>query len=285
MAKICKSCLVEKDESDFYFKKDRNAYGNTCRKCLIAGNKHVKDLENKICKHCNIIKPNSEYQKAGGGKWLQPYCKDCDKKRKDIWRSVNIDSVKEKASVRYKGWKEKQPPRVQKPRKEDDKEYVRQRGRTYAQRPESKARKSDSDRRYREKNRDKLQLKKKEYYQTKGLEQKKEWQRRAMSDPEFRITKNLRSRIHVALKRGIKSASTMQLLGCTIEQFIKHFESLFKDGMNWSRYMNGEIHIDHIKPCASFDLTKEEDQRICFYYKNLQPLWELDNLKKGSKYG
>ena len=55
------------------------------------------------------------------------------------------------------------------------------------------------------------------------------------------------------------------------------------DGMTWDRFMKGEIQIDHIKPCAEFDLTKEEEQRICFHYKNLQPLWELDNLKKGTK--
>ena len=46
----------------------------------------------------------------------------------------------------------------------------------------------------------------------------------------------------------------------------------------------GEWHVDHIKPCASFDLTDPKQQEICFHYTNLQPLWAIDNIKKGSKF-
>ena len=45
-----------------------------------------------------------------------------------------------------------------------------------------------------------------------------------------------------------------------------------------------EIHIDHIKPCAKFDLTKKEEQEKCFHYTNLQPLWAIDNMMKSNKY-
>ena len=51
--------------------------------------------------------------------------------------------------------------------------------------------------------------------------------------------------------------------------------------MTWKNH--GIWHVDHIRPCASFDLTKDEEQRECFHYKNLQPLWGPDNLAKGSK--
>lgn len=40
---------------------------------------------------------------------------------------------------------------------------------------------------------------------------------------------------------------------------------------------------DHIKPCVSFDLTREEEQKKCFHYLNLQPLWAKENLSKGGK--
>lgn len=43
-------------------------------------------------------------------------------------------------------------------------------------------------------------------------------------------------------------------------------------------------HIDHIKPCAKFDLTDSEQQRACFHYTNLQALPVLENLKKGAKW-
>jgi ribosomal protein L40E len=41
--------------------------------------------------------------------------------------------------------------------------------------------------------------------------------------------------------------------------------------------------MDHIIPCISFDLTKEEEQRKCFHYTNLRPLWAVDNLKRPKK--
>ena len=51
--------------------------------------------------------------------------------------------------------------------------------------------------------------------------------------------------------------------------------------MTWDNH--GKWHIDHIKPCASFDLLHKKQQRKCFYYKNLQPLWAQENLSKGAK--
>ena len=56
----------------------------------------------------------------------------------------------------------------------------------------------------------------------------------------------------------------------------------FVSGMSWENY--GKWHIDHIKPCASFNLLEEDEQKKCFHYTNLQPLWAKDNLKKGGKY-
>jgi len=97
----------------------------------------------------------------------------------------------------------------------------------------------------------------------------------------FKLLVNLRTRIWFALKRNIKSLKTIELIGCSLEFLRKHLESQFKEGMSWSNY--GKWHIDHIKPCASFDLSKREQQRKCFHYKNLQPLWAEDNLKKGRK--
>lgn len=62
-----------------------------------------------------------------------------------------------------------------------------------------------------------------------------------------------------------------------------HLESLFKTGMSWENY--GPVwHVDHIKPCALFDLTDPEQQRICFHWTNLQPLFALDNMRKSDSY-
>jgi HNH endonuclease. len=54
--------------------------------------------------------------------------------------------------------------------------------------------------------------------------------------------------------------------------------------MSWDNYGRDGWHIDHIRPCASFDLTDPEQQRQCFHYTNLQPLWAADNIRKGAKW-
>lgn len=100
----------------------------------------------------------------------------------------------------------------------------------------------------------------------------------------YRLSCLLRCRLTRALTaRGVKkTTSTMKLCGCSLEKLKQHLESQFTDGMSWDN--KGEWHIDHVKPCAAFDLTDVEQQKECFHFTNLQPLWALDNLKKGAKY-
>jgi hypothetical protein len=76
----------------------------------------------------------------------------------------------------------------------------------------------------------------------------------------------------------------MKKLGCDVITFKKYLESQFKEGMNWNNYGRKGWHIDHIRPCSNFDLSNLEQQKQCFHYTNLQPLWWKDNLIKSSKY-
>ena len=53
--------------------------------------------------------------------------------------------------------------------------------------------------------------------------------------------------------------------------------------MSWSNH--GKVwEIDHIKPCASFNLSNFEQQKQCFHYTNLQPLTIFENRSKKDKY-
>ena len=54
--------------------------------------------------------------------------------------------------------------------------------------------------------------------------------------------------------------------------------------MNWNNCGLGGWEIDHILPCNSFDLSDPKQQELCFNYTNLQPLWAIDNIKKGAFY-
>lgn len=99
---------------------------------------------------------------------------------------------------------------------------------------------------------------------------------------KFKIRNNLRRRVAHALKGESKSAHTMELIGCSIEFLKEYIANKFTEGMSWDNY--GEWHLDHIRPCSSFDLSDPIQQKECFCYKNLQPLWAIDNLKKAYKY-
>ena len=104
---------------------------------------------------------------------------------------------------------------------------------------------------------------------------------RLKTDINFKIRLYLRNRIRKVIKKINKSKSIIQLLGCSVEFLRNYLEQQFKPGMSWSNY--GKWHIDHKILCASFDLSKPEEQRKCFHYKNLQPLWASENLSKSDK--
>jgi len=103
------------------------------------------------------------------------------------------------------------------------------------------------------------------------------------SNIQCRISSNLRRRMRYALAANQTKKSTRFniLMGCSRDFLKEYIEKQFTDGMSWDNY--GKWHVDHILPCASFDLKLESDQKKCFNYKNLQPLWAKDNLKKGAK--
>jgi hypothetical protein len=108
---------------------------------------------------------------------------------------------------------------------------------------------------------------------------------KAKSDPEYKLAQMLRKRVWAALKNNYadKAHKTMDILGCSIPEYREHLESLFTAGMSWDNHSPRGWHIDHIMPCAAFDLTDPKEQKKCFNYKNTQPLWAVDNLRKSAK--
>lgn len=104
--------------------------------------------------------------------------------------------------------------------------------------------------------------------------------KRRAEDPQFVMMCRLRCRLSDALRvvNSTKSATTIQLLGCTPDFLMKHIESLFSKGMTWD---NRKLwHLDHIRPLVQFDLLDPAQQRECFHYTNLRPIWWFENLEK-----
>jgi hypothetical protein len=141
---------------------------------------------------------------------------------------------------------------------------------------------------YYDKNKEKIKEKKRQYCIENNEKMRKvfkKYHKKHSNNMSYRIKNALRARIRKTLfsKKTIKSENTLELLGCSIEQTRQHLESQFKEGMTWDNYGSYGWHIDHIIPCSSFDLTDPEQQKQCFHYTNLQPLWWQENLSKGSK--
>lgn len=107
--------------------------------------------------------------------------------------------------------------------------------------------------------------------------------KRRATDLQFKVRETLRSRIGAALRmRAKKAAKSADLLGCSIPELMRWIEGQFTEGMTWENY--GQWHIDHKRPCASFNLLDPQEQRKCFHYRNLQPLWAVENHRKSDRF-
>jgi len=110
---------------------------------------------------------------------------------------------------------------------------------------------------------------------------------RYQTDAGFRAVKLLRAKLYASIKRlptktrlltRWDARSTIgPLVGCSPADLKSHIESQFLPGMSWKNYGRDGWEVDHIKPCATFDLTDPDQCRVCFHFSNLRPLWFTDN--------
>lgn len=226
--------------------------------------------ESKICSKCGESKPATLEYFRMGKKSLRSDCRACEiKRRVELYRKNP-----EKTAENMRKWREKNPER--------SRELVKE----YQERNHDKYK--ESRKKWRTKTAEVRNAYARHFYHQNDESRKRKLVKgnkytkfRLDNDPTYKILRYTRNRVYIAIRKGYKSASTLELLGCTPEYAKKHLEGKFLPGMSWDNY--GEWHIDHIKPLASFDLTNPEEQRKAFHYTNIQPLWAEDNLKKGAK--
>lgn len=112
----------------------------------------------------------------------------------------------------------------------------------------------------------------------------KNYQIRRESNPQFKLSGNIRNRIRMALKRqeAAKFNNTFELIDCS-PNFLKIWiENQFNSDMSWNNY-GLYWNIDHVIPCSFFDLKKREEQLKCFNWKNCRPMKSLENNLKNDK--
>ena len=176
----------------------------------------------------------------------------------------------------------------------EHKEEKRIYGKKYYEEHKEKNREKDNLRKkvWRENNKEKVKEQRRVYMDSHKEEIKKYKQEhreeinkqkieRRKNDIGYRISCNIRSRLREYVKKN--GNKTIDLIGCSINELKVYLEKSFKEGMCWDNYGISGWHIDHIKPCSSFNLILEEEQKKCFHYSNLQPLWAIENIRKSNK--
>lgn len=98
---------------------------------------------------------------------------------------------------------------------------------------------------------------------------------------DIRLTRFMRACLR-RTRVGKNEQRTFEVLGYTSEQLHAHLEALFTLGMRWSNY--GSWQVDHIKPISAFLAEGVTDPKIVNALSNLQPLWQVQNGSKGSKF-
>jgi hypothetical protein len=225
----------------------------------------------KACKDCNKSKKLSEFSKDKSQKdSLSKYCRGCMSLRFKAYRDKNKSDL----DLKYSVWAE------------ENKEHIKAKGKKYYSENKysilkrKKIERDEDPEKYKA-----ISLKSRnKHKETTNKYALKYSKARKAADKEYKILCNLRTRMSQVLRGNSKSEPTIDLLGCSLDYFKGYLESLFLAGMSWENYGRKGWHIDHIKPCVLFDLTIPTQQKECFHYKNLQPLWAIDNLKKGSRY-
>ena len=213
------------------------------------------NIDGKCAKRCTKCLKyyilNEFWEKSTTSDGLETQCIYCCRLRSKVGRNNNLEQFKASRKKYYQ-------KNIEKMRAEKIQYGLKH-----------KKDKAAYDTTYRDKNKNKI------------AKYKREWNTRyTKTNIQHRLKKNLRRRVHHALSGHNKSAHTMELIGCDIDFFKKHIESQWQEGMSWENYGTNGWHIDHIKPCYSFDLSQESQQKECFHYSNQRPLWAKDNLTR-----
>jgi Prasinovirus endonuclease VII len=183
-----------------------------------------------------------------------------DRKR-ELWRQWRKENP-EKVREMWHRWAQRYPEKV----KERGQQWVK--NNPDKQRARAKRWKTENTERYR-------------------FSESKRKKERYSSDPNYRLRLVLRACLRDSLTRqpgAKKIASTIKLVGCDIDWLKAWIEIQFQPGMAWENAGLFTWHIDHVRPCASFDLTDPKQQELCFHWTNLQPLWAIDNRIKSDNW-
>jgi hypothetical protein len=307
--KICTKCKIEKPQAEFHqHRSHKDGLREQCKVCVNKENSHYRKENREKIKEMNCLyrDENKEKLREKRKGSYQRYLKidpDGFRERGREYARLNRERNPEKTREATRKWREANPEKYRESARrtrekgadkykkrrlhyrEENREKILERNRLRYQANPEKYR--ETARQWAAANREKILERKKEYRgnnrERLRFEHSLYCRNRRNEDVLFKLITNTRAAINRAIIRNSKRGRAIDLLGCSIEKLKKHIESQFKQGMSWKNWSLHGWHIDHKIPISSFNLSDPEQQRICFNYKNLQPLWAIDNLKKHAK--
>lgn len=236
----------------------------------------------KQCTKCGEVKPLTEFHKNSQLRdGHVNLCKPCACAKAKAWVAENT----ERHAANCKRYQtENKALCLANAQKwaEENRERSRQLKREWKQRNPDAVRRHARDRYHRDPV--KMAERKKAYLTVNRHVARAYLKKRRASNPLQRVTDAMGNRMRDAIRGRKCGEAWRRIVGYTVDELKSHLQSQFTVGMTWDNY--GEWHIDHARPVASFDFSSDPlaVARICWALGNLQPLWALDNMKKGAKY-
>lgn len=281
--KNCSKCCENLPLLSFYKDKtNKDGYCSQCKRCknenikkmrLNRMNQNIQKPINKICPKCKLNLCSSNFTSLKSSKdGLAVYCKKCRRLNDTNRRNNSKENpiiIDDKYSIIKKCTKcliDKDLSFYRINRKSSD-NFTHICVDCLPKNNWTREKQQISEKKYRLNNPEKIKEKFKKY----------------SSSINYRIRQSIHSRlVELLFKDKIsKKNKTFTYIGCDINYFKKWLECQFVDGMTWNNY--GEWHLDHVKPCSSYNLTNETEIKECFNWKNYQPLWKKDNMSKSNK--
>ena len=221
----------------------------------------------RTCSKCHVCKPIGAFSFRNRTRGSRRYqCKACDAADKAAYLATPQGAVKQRT--------------YRLSTRERIRELERRRRAANAEK------KREQDRRRRQSDAAKQQ--RREYLARPEVRARVNELRRARKAERYRssVTEQLNNRMSCLIRRSLQTRknnrSWRSLVDYDVAELRGHLERQFTSGMSWDRFLRGEIHIDHIRPLASFDFTSAEDLAFarCWALTNLRPLWAPDNRRK-----
>lgn len=237
-------------------------------------------MENsKTCTKCKKEKLFEEYNKNKRYKnGLDPQCKECLKEKYHSRRDKQLESQRkwrDKNKDYQKEWAKDNKKRIEYLKnyyQENKEKYITRKQEWQKNNPEKAA---EARQKYIANNRDKVN----QYH--------REWKKnRRENDVQYKLKELMSRRVRKELNDFMsvgKSKSTVEYIGCNIDELKEYIESKFCVDMGWADY-GKTWEIDHIIPCKAWDLTDDFQNFCCWNYRNLQPLMRAENRRKKDKY-